>query len=55
MIIYLFPFNRIKCLIIFIGTLVEYDEPLKLMKREQSLFGNLVREYWSHFQFAESH
>ncbi|KAI5444220.1 Multidrug resistance-associated protein 7, variant 3 [Lathyrus oleraceus] len=37
------------------GTLVEYDEPLKLMKREQSLFGNLVREYWSHFQFAESH
>ncbi|KAL5080859.1 hypothetical protein RYX36_009280 [Vicia faba] len=37
------------------GKLVEYDEPLKLMKREKSLFGNLVREYWSHFQFAESH
>ncbi|XP_058749980.1 ABC transporter C family member 10-like [Vicia villosa] len=37
------------------GKLIEYDEPLKLMKREQSMFGNLVREYWSHFQFAESH
>ncbi|CAK8532631.1 unnamed protein product [Lathyrus sativus] len=31
------------------GKLAEYDEPLKLMKREGSLFGNLVREYWSHF------
>ncbi|WJX71042.1 hypothetical protein P8452_55079 [Trifolium repens] len=32
------------------GKLVEYDEPLKLMKREKSLFGQLVKEYWSHFQ-----
>ncbi|WJX34201.1 hypothetical protein P8452_22334 [Trifolium repens] len=32
------------------GKLVEYDEPMKLMKREKSLFGQLVKEYWSHFQ-----
>lgn len=37
------------------GKLVEYDEPAKLMKREGSLFGQLVREYWSHFHSAESH
>ncbi|KAJ6426505.1 hypothetical protein OIU84_022160 [Salix udensis] len=29
------------------GILVEYDEPLKLMNEEGSLFGQLVREYWS--------
>ncbi|KAF5947576.1 hypothetical protein HYC85_013533 [Camellia sinensis] len=34
---------------------VEYDEPLKLMKRENLLFGQLVKEYWSHYQSAESH
>ncbi|PIN19057.1 Multidrug resistance-associated protein/mitoxantrone resistance protein, ABC superfamily [Handroanthus impetiginosus] len=27
------------------GKLVEYDEPMKLMKREDSLFGQLVKEY----------
>ncbi|KAI4348060.1 hypothetical protein L6164_008821 [Bauhinia variegata] len=37
------------------GKLVEYDEPVNLMKREGSLFGQLVKEYWSHFQSAESH
>ncbi|CAL5400016.1 unnamed protein product [Camellia sinensis] len=37
------------------GKLVEYDEPLKLMKRENSLFGQLVKEYWSYYQSAESH
>ncbi|KAK2983633.1 hypothetical protein RJ640_023167 [Escallonia rubra] len=37
------------------GKLVEYDEPMNLMKREGSLFGQLVREYWSHYQSAESH
>jgi ATP-binding cassette subfamily C (CFTR/MRP) protein 2 len=37
------------------GKLVEYDEPMKLMKREGSLFGQLVKEYWSHLQSAESH
>ncbi|KAL7183675.1 hypothetical protein ACSBR2_025956 [Camellia fascicularis] len=37
------------------GKLVEYDKPLKLMKRENSLFGQLVKEYWSHYQSAESH
>ncbi|CAL5344073.1 unnamed protein product [Camellia sinensis] len=37
------------------GKLVEYDEPLKLMKQENSLFGQLVKEYWSHYQSAESH
>ncbi|XP_044468531.1 ABC transporter C family member 10-like [Mangifera indica] len=35
------------------GKLVEYDEPMKLMKREGSLFGQLVKEYWSHLQSAE--
>lgn len=35
-----------------IGKLVEFDEPTKLMKREDSLFGQLVKEYWSHDQSA---
>ncbi|KAI3931624.1 hypothetical protein MKX01_001034 [Papaver californicum] len=30
------------------GKIVEYDEPMKLMKAEGSLFGQLVNEYWSH-------
>lgn len=30
------------------GQLVEYDEPMKLMSKEGSLFGQLVKEYWSH-------
>ena len=30
------------------GKIVEYDEPLKLMNKEGSLFGQLVKEYWSH-------
>ncbi|XP_062120260.1 ABC transporter C family member 10-like [Humulus lupulus] len=37
------------------GKIVEYDEPMRLMKKETSLFGKLVKEYWSHFQSAESH
>ncbi|KAK7380442.1 hypothetical protein VNO78_32953 [Psophocarpus tetragonolobus] len=37
------------------GKLAEYDEPMNLMKNEKSLFGQLVKEYWSHFQFAESY
>ncbi|KAH1151812.1 hypothetical protein GYH30_045355 [Glycine max] len=37
------------------GKLVEYDEPTSLMKKEGSLFKQLVKEYWSHFQSAESH
>ncbi|CAK7324075.1 unnamed protein product [Dovyalis caffra] len=37
------------------GKLVEYDEPSKLMKKEGSLFGQLVKEYWSHLHAAESH
>ncbi|XP_061342019.1 ABC transporter C family member 10-like [Gastrolobium bilobum] len=36
------------------GELVEYDEPMNLMKKEGSLFGQLVKEYWSHLQSAES-
>ncbi|OWM79612.1 hypothetical protein CDL15_Pgr023024 [Punica granatum] len=35
------------------GKLVEYDEPMKLMKNENSLFGQLVKEYWSHSHSAE--
>nr|XP_011463945.1 PREDICTED: ABC transporter C family member 10-like isoform X2 [Fragaria vesca subsp. vesca] len=29
------------------GKVVEYDEPIKLMNNEGSLFGKLVKEYWS--------
>ncbi|KAA8522477.1 hypothetical protein F0562_013162 [Nyssa sinensis] len=29
------------------GKLVEYDEPMKLMNKEGSLFQQLVKEYWS--------
>ncbi|KAF3341466.1 ABC transporter C family member 10-like isoform X1 [Carex littledalei] len=31
-----------------IGNLVEYDEPMKLMNTEGSMFRELVKEYWSH-------
>ncbi|XP_042505969.1 ABC transporter C family member 10-like [Macadamia integrifolia] len=37
------------------GKVVEYDEPTTLMNREGSLFGQLVREYWSHFHSANQH
>ncbi|KAJ0098572.1 hypothetical protein Patl1_20287 [Pistacia atlantica] len=37
------------------GKLVEYDEPKKLMKQEGSLFGQLVKDYWSHLHSAELH
>ncbi|KAI7987966.1 ABC transporter C family member 10 [Camellia lanceoleosa] len=30
------------------GQLAEYDEPMKMMSKEESLFGQLVKEYWSH-------
>ncbi|OVA05625.1 ABC transporter [Macleaya cordata] len=36
------------------GKIVEYDEPMKLIKEEGSLFGKLVREYWSHIHSADS-
>ncbi|EEF51291.1 multidrug resistance-associated protein 1, 3 (mrp1, 3), abc-transoprter, putative [Ricinus communis] len=29
------------------GKVAEYDEPLKLMNKEGSLFRQLVKEYWS--------
>ncbi|KAL2922185.1 ABC transporter C family member 10, partial [Bienertia sinuspersici] len=41
-----------KVLAISDGKLVEYDEPMKLMKKEGSLFGQLVKEYWSHIHSA---
>ncbi|KAM3711932.1 hypothetical protein ACB098_01G146500 [Castanea mollissima] len=37
-----------KVLSISDGKIVEYDEPQKLMSIEGSLFGQLVKEYWSH-------
>uniref|UniRef100_A0A803M010 ABC-type xenobiotic transporter n=1 Tax=Chenopodium quinoa TaxID=63459 RepID=A0A803M010_CHEQI len=43
-----------KVLAISDGNLVEYDEPMKLMKQEGSLFGQLVKEYWSHIHSAVS-
>ncbi|PON43846.1 ATP-binding cassette containing protein [Parasponia andersonii] len=36
-----------KVLAISDGKLVEYDEPTKLLNNEGSLFGQLVKEYWS--------
>ncbi|KAH8492054.1 hypothetical protein H0E87_021590 [Populus deltoides] len=38
-----------------LGKLVEYDEPTKLMKKEGSVFRQLVKEYRSHLHAAESH
>ncbi|WCJ26434.1 ABC transporter C family member 10 [Euphorbia peplus] len=37
-----------KVLAIRDGKLAEYDEPLKLMSKEGSIFAQLVKEYWSH-------
>ncbi|KAH0912384.1 hypothetical protein HID58_035705 [Brassica napus] len=37
------------------GRIVEYDAPMKLMENEDSLFGKLVKEYWSHYHSADSH
>ncbi|CAK9173850.1 unnamed protein product [Ilex paraguariensis] len=34
------------------GRLVEYDKPMKLLNKEGSLFGQLVKEYWSHSRNA---
>ncbi|KAG9139010.1 hypothetical protein Leryth_024357 [Lithospermum erythrorhizon] len=34
------------------GKIVEYDDPMKLMKKEGSLFAQLVSEYWPHNQSA---
>lgn len=37
-----------KVLVVGDGKLIEYDEPVKLMNTEGSLFRELVNEYWSH-------
>ncbi|XP_057483470.1 ABC transporter C family member 10-like isoform X2 [Actinidia eriantha] len=37
------------------GKLVEYDQPMKLMNKEGSLFGQLVEEYWAHSINANAH
>ncbi|XP_062027591.1 ABC transporter C family member 10-like [Rosa rugosa] len=37
------------------GKVVEYDEPIKLMNNEGSLFGQLVKEYWSRSAKASMH
>ncbi|KAK4803103.1 hypothetical protein SAY86_001306 [Trapa natans] len=37
------------------GRLVEYDEPMKLLNREDSLFGQLCKEYWSRTANASSY
>ncbi|KAJ0042534.1 hypothetical protein Pint_17626 [Pistacia integerrima] len=34
---------------------VEYDEPMKLMKQEDSMFGQLVKEYWFSFCTPQNH
>ena len=43
---------RRKCIYSISGKLMDYDEPMKLMKTEGSLFGQLVKEYWSNLQTA---
>ncbi|XP_073131517.1 ABC transporter C family member 10-like [Henckelia pumila] len=35
------------------GKVVEYDDPMTLMKNEESLFGQLVKEYWSRHNSVE--
>ena len=49
--VFVFFLARLRCLNaqleILTGKLVEYDEPSKLMNNESSLFGQLVKEYWS--------
>ncbi|RZC91253.1 hypothetical protein C5167_027315 [Papaver somniferum] len=35
------------------GKVIEYDEPMKLIKEEGSLFGQLVKDYWSHIHSAD--
>lgn len=35
------------------GKVREYDAPMNLMKREDSLFGQLVKEYWSRSESTE--
>jgi len=37
------------------GKVMEYDTPMYLMKREDSLFGQLVKEYWSRSESTEPH
>ncbi|KAH7839822.1 hypothetical protein Vadar_009200 [Vaccinium darrowii] len=37
------------------GQAVEYDQPMKLMSKESSLFGQLVKEYWSHSGNVSGH
>ncbi|KAF7150981.1 hypothetical protein RHSIM_Rhsim02G0136800 [Rhododendron simsii] len=37
------------------GQVVEYDRPMKLMSNEDSLFGQLVKEYWSHCGSVRGH
>ena len=52
----MFSFDKMmKYVIVFAGKLVEYNEPMNLMKREGSFLGQLVMEYWSHSQSAESY
>ncbi|KNA16334.1 hypothetical protein SOVF_090020 [Spinacia oleracea] len=36
------------------GKVAEFDEPMKLMNKEESLFGKLVREYWSYAENAST-
>ncbi|XP_010251554.1 PREDICTED: ABC transporter C family member 10-like [Nelumbo nucifera] len=44
--------NSTMVLAISDGKIVEFDEPKKLMEREGSLFGQLVKEYWSQIYCA---
>ncbi|KAL3738259.1 hypothetical protein ACJRO7_019740 [Eucalyptus globulus] len=37
------------------GRLVEYDEPMKLVGKEDSLFGQLYKEYWSRTSNASNY
>ncbi|XVF10473.1 hypothetical protein REPUB_Repub07fG0186100 [Reevesia pubescens] len=37
------------------GKLIEYDEPSKLMNQDGTLFGQLVKEYWSRSSHADTY
>lgn len=40
--------------VFYTGKVAEFDEPMKLMNKEESLFGKLVREYWSYAENAST-
>jgi len=53
--IFFFTSKKRKTMTMFTGKLAEYDKPMNLMKREESMFRKLLKEYWSHSQSGDLH